>query len=125
MSDAITHYRQLRELTTDELAYVLLMLDDLVAIAYVLDTTPAVLLSHIPIDMPEPEGPFATGSRVTSTQPSFVPGSRGGPGSAASRGCAGGKSGPAASGSGRHITRSSCRERTQSCVNSATWQSEK
>ncbi|MFK0256631.1 DNA-binding protein [Streptomyces sp. NPDC090445] len=35
--------------------------DDLVAIAYVLDTTPAVLPSHIPIDMPEPEGPFATG----------------------------------------------------------------
>ncbi|MEU3046770.1 DNA-binding protein [Streptomyces sp. NPDC006984] len=82
MSDAITHYRQLRELTIDELAHVLLMLDhpisadalaemercarpvtvdDLVAIAYVLDTTPAVLLSHIPIDMPESEGPFATG----------------------------------------------------------------
>ncbi|MFJ5725775.1 DNA-binding protein [Streptomyces sp. NPDC093149] len=82
MSDAITHYRQLRELTIDELAYVLLMLDhpisadalaemercacpvtvdDLVAIAYVLDTTPAVLLSHIPIDVPEPEGPLATG----------------------------------------------------------------
>ncbi|KAB7835739.1 DNA-binding protein [Streptomyces mobaraensis] len=82
MSDAITHYRQLRELTVDELAYVLLMLDhpisadalaemercarpvtvdDLVAISYVLDTTPAVLLSHIPIDIPEPEGPLATG----------------------------------------------------------------
>ncbi|MFJ2419226.1 DNA-binding protein [Streptomyces brevispora] len=81
MSDAITHYRQLRELTIDELAYVLLMLghpisadvlgemercalpvtvDDLVAIAYVLDTTPVVLLSHIPIDMPEPEA-LATG----------------------------------------------------------------
>ncbi|WP_340375920.1 DNA-binding protein [Streptomyces sp. SS7] len=82
MSDAITHYRQLRELSVDELAYVLRMLDhpisadalaemercarpvtvdDLVAIAYALDTTPAVLLSHIPIDMPEPEGPLATG----------------------------------------------------------------
>ncbi|MCM2394192.1 DNA-binding protein [Streptomyces albipurpureus] len=82
MSDAITHYRQLRELTIDELAYVLLMLDhpisadalaemercarpvtvdDLVSIAYALDTTPAVLLSHIPIDMPDPEGPLATG----------------------------------------------------------------
>ncbi|MFD0305198.1 hypothetical protein [Streptomyces sp. NPDC127119] len=35
--------------------------DDLVAIAYALDTTPAVLLSHIPIDMPAPEGPLATG----------------------------------------------------------------
>ncbi|MDQ1031214.1 hypothetical protein QF035_008796 [Streptomyces umbrinus] len=82
VSDAITHYRQLRELTIDELAYVLRMLDhpisadalaemegcarpvtvdDLVAIAYALDATPAVLLSHIPIDMPEPEGPLATG----------------------------------------------------------------
>ncbi|GHB88079.1 hypothetical protein GCM10010306_099000 [Streptomyces umbrinus] len=82
VSDALTHYRQLRELTVDELAYVLRMLDhpisaealaemercarpvtvdDLVAIAYALDTTPAVLLSHIPIDLPEPEGPLATG----------------------------------------------------------------
>ncbi|WP_255306232.1 DNA-binding protein [Streptomyces sp. Wb2n-11] len=82
VSDAITHYRQLRELSVDELAYVLRMLDhpisadalaemercarpvtvdDLVAISYALDTTPAVLLSHIPIDMPEPEGPLATG----------------------------------------------------------------
>ncbi|MFH8574534.1 DNA-binding protein [Streptomyces zaomyceticus] len=82
MSDAITHYRQLRELTIDELAYVLLMLDhpisadvlaemercvrpvtvdDLAAIAYVLETTPAVMLSHVPIDMPEPDGPLATG----------------------------------------------------------------
>ncbi|MER6520197.1 DNA-binding protein [Streptomyces sp. NPDC001553] len=82
MSDAITHYRQLRELTIDDLAYVLLMLDhpisadalaemercarpvtvdDLVALAYVLGTTPAVMLSHIPIDMPEPDGPLATG----------------------------------------------------------------
>ncbi|MFK0180512.1 DNA-binding protein [Streptomyces xanthochromogenes] len=82
MSDAITHYRQPRELTVDELACVLGMLDhvisadalaemercaravtvdDLVAIAYALDTTPAVLLAHIPIDMPEPEGPLATG----------------------------------------------------------------
>lgn len=82
VSDAITHYRQLRELTCDELACVLLMrghpipadavaemercerpvsVDDLVAIAYALDTTPAVLLSHIPIDLPEPEGPFGTG----------------------------------------------------------------
>lgn len=82
VSDAITHYRQLRELTVDELAYVLLMLDhpisadvlaemercvrpvtvdDLVAIAYVLETTPAVMLSHVPIDMPEPDGPLATG----------------------------------------------------------------
>ncbi|MGW7029165.1 hypothetical protein ACWGFX_18510 [Streptomyces xanthophaeus] len=82
MSDTITHYRQLRELTVDELAYVLLMLDhpisadvlaemercvrpvtvdDLAAIAYVRETTPAVMLSHVPIDMPEPDGPLATG----------------------------------------------------------------
>ncbi|MFE7119419.1 DNA-binding protein [Streptomyces sp. NPDC057654] len=82
MSDAITHYRQLRELTIDELAYVLVMLDhpipanalvemeqrarpvtvdDLVAISYALNTTPAVLLSHLPLDMPDPEGPLATG----------------------------------------------------------------
>lgn len=82
VSDAITHYRQLRELTRDELAYVLEMsgyplsadviaemenrdrrvaVDDLVAISYALGTTPAVLLTHIPIDMPSPEGPLATG----------------------------------------------------------------
>ncbi|PUB29633.1 hypothetical protein C8K30_1027 [Promicromonospora sp. AC04] len=82
VSDAITHYRQIRELTRDELAYVLQMaghalsadaiaemenrdrpvgVDDLVAIAYALGTTPAVLLTHIPIDMPAPEGPLATG----------------------------------------------------------------
>jgi transcriptional regulator with XRE-family HTH domain len=82
VSDAITHYRQLRELTRDELAYVLSMsghplspdaiaemenrdrpvtVDDLMAIAHALDTTPAVLLTHIPIDIPAPEGPLATG----------------------------------------------------------------
>lgn len=82
VSDAITHYRQLRELTRDELAYVLEMsghaisadriaemenrdrpvvVDDLVAISYALGTTPAVLLTHIPIDMPDAEGPLATG----------------------------------------------------------------
>jgi hypothetical protein len=82
VSDAITHYRQLRELTRDELSYVLTMaghplssdtigqmenrqrvvtVDDLIALACALDTTPAVLLTHIPIDMPAPEGPFATG----------------------------------------------------------------
>jgi hypothetical protein len=31
------------------------------AIAHALDTTPAVLLTHIPIDIPAPEGPLATG----------------------------------------------------------------
>ncbi|WP_424862861.1 DNA-binding protein [Streptomyces sp. MMS24-I29] len=82
MSDAITHYRQLREFTRDELSYVLEMagyplsadaiglmenrergvtVDDLVALAHALDTTPAVMLAHIPIDMPAPEGPLATG----------------------------------------------------------------
>ncbi|MFE4835528.1 hypothetical protein ACFRAU_12700 [Arthrobacter sp. NPDC056691] len=82
VSDAITHYRQLRELSCDELSYVLSMLgytlssdaiaavenrerpvtvDDLVAISYALGTSPAVLLTHIPIDMPAPEGPLASG----------------------------------------------------------------
>jgi hypothetical protein len=82
VSDAMTHYRQLRELSCDELSYVLSMLgyrlsskaiaamenrerpvtvDDLVAISYALGTSPAVLLTHIPIDMPAPEGPLATG----------------------------------------------------------------
>ncbi|EDY61331.1 MULTISPECIES: hypothetical protein [Streptomyces] len=67
-SDAITHYRQLRELTVDELACVLEMLDhpvsadgraemerdarpvtvdDLVAISCALDAAPVLLLSHI------------------------------------------------------------------------------
>ncbi|MFE4983853.1 MULTISPECIES: hypothetical protein [unclassified Streptomyces] len=36
--------------------------DDLVASAYVLNTTPAVLLSHIPIDMREPRGAFRHGA---------------------------------------------------------------
>src|SRR5438445_378649 len=31
------------------------------AIEHALDTTPAVLLAHIPIDIPAPEGPLATG----------------------------------------------------------------
>lgn len=82
VADAITHYRQLRELTRDELAYVLMMngyhvtadritqmedgtttitVDDLMAIAYALDTTPAVMLTHIPIDMPYGDGPMASG----------------------------------------------------------------
>jgi transcriptional regulator with XRE-family HTH domain len=82
VSALVLHYRQLRELTRDELAYVLSMsghplspdaiaemenrdrpvtVDDLMAIAHALDTTPAVLLTHIPIDMPAPEGPLATG----------------------------------------------------------------
>jgi transcriptional regulator with XRE-family HTH domain len=82
VSDAITHYRQRREMNHDELADVLSTLghplsaralaemenrnrpvtvDDLIALAYALGTTPAVLLAHIPIDMPEPEGPLATG----------------------------------------------------------------
>lgn len=82
VSDAITHYRQLRELSCDELSFVLSMLghmvssdaiaamgnrerpvtvDDLVAISDALGTSPAVLLTHIPINMPAPEGPLATG----------------------------------------------------------------
>lgn len=82
VSDAITHYRQLRELTRDELSYLLsvfdhplspgtiaqmesreipITVDDLMAIAFALDTTPAVLLSHVPIDMPTSDGPLASG----------------------------------------------------------------
>ncbi|WP_256961837.1 hypothetical protein [Streptomyces sp. NRRL B-24572] len=107
MSDAITHYRQLRELTVDELAYVLLMLDhpisadvlaemercvhpvtvdDLVAIAYVLETTPAVMLSHAPIDMPEPDGPLAAGLPNDVDQAELRAGWRGRPRSTARRG---------------------------------------
>ena len=81
VSDAVTHYRQIQELTLDELSYILTMrnhpltpgelydienrtrvitVDDLMALAYSLEVSPSVLLSHIPIEMPSPEGPFAT-----------------------------------------------------------------
>ncbi|SEP54377.1 helix-turn-helix domain-containing protein [Amycolatopsis saalfeldensis] len=90
VSDAITQYRQLCELSRDDLSYVVsergysvsaedirqmenrersVTVDDLVAIAYALDTTPAVLLAHIPIDMPDPEGSLATGLPDDLSQP--------------------------------------------------------
>ena len=82
VSDAVTHYRRIRELTIDELSYVLLMLghelsttdiaaienrtrpatvDDLIALSHALNTSPAVMLSHIPIDLPYNDGPLGTG----------------------------------------------------------------
>lgn len=82
VSDAIRHYRELRQLSRDELTYILsanghdldvddlraiedgisaATVDDLTAIAHALDVTPAGLLSHTPIDQPVPEGPLATG----------------------------------------------------------------
>lgn len=89
-ADAVHHYRQLRDLTLDELAYVLAQLghglttedlrrienaerpatvDDLIAIAAALGARPAILLSHIPIDMPVAEAPLATGLPADVEQP--------------------------------------------------------
>lgn len=71
-ADAVHYYRQLRDLSLDELSYVLAQLghglttrhierreqaatvDDLIAIAAALGSRSAILLSHIPIDMPAP-----------------------------------------------------------------------
>lgn len=91
VADAVTHYRQLRELTLDELSFVLAQdhghgltteelrriedaerpatVDDLVALAAALGTTPAVLLSHIPLDLPDPSAPLATGLPGDVQQP--------------------------------------------------------
>lgn len=89
-ADAVHHYRQLRELTLDELAYVLAQIghglttedlrriecgeraatvDDLVAIAAGLGARPAILLSHILIDTPVPDSPLATGLPADVEQP--------------------------------------------------------
>lgn len=89
VSDAITHYRQINELSCDELSYVLAgngyeltagdiaaiesrkrtaSVDDLMAISFALDVSPAVLLTHIPVDMPFPEGPIATGLPADADQ---------------------------------------------------------
>lgn len=91
VADAVTHYRQLRELTLDELSFVLAQdhghgltteelrriedaerpatVDDLVALAAALGTTPSVLLSHIPLDLPDPSAPLATGLPGDVQQP--------------------------------------------------------
>ncbi|MGC0141406.1 helix-turn-helix domain-containing protein [Pseudactinotalea sp. Z1732] len=82
VASAITHYRELRELSRDELSSLLrrtgheldvdgvravedgistATVDDLTAIAHALGITPADLLSHVPVDQPVPEGPIATG----------------------------------------------------------------
>ncbi|SMX99700.1 hypothetical protein BLIN101_03397 [Brevibacterium linens] len=89
-ADAVHHYRQLRDLSLDELAYVLAQLghglttedlrriehgeqaatvDDLIAIAAALGARPAILLSHIPIDMPVPDTALATGLPADLEQP--------------------------------------------------------
>lgn len=81
-ADAVHHYRQLRELTREELAYVLDKLgygltteelrriedaerpatvDDLIAISAALGARPSTLLSHIPADAPVPDGSVGTG----------------------------------------------------------------
>lgn len=89
-ADAVHHYRQLLDLSLDELAHVLAQLghglttenlrriehgeqaatvDDFIAIAAALGATPAILLSHISIDMPVPETPLATGLPADVEQP--------------------------------------------------------
>src|SRR5690606_21607748 len=90
VADAVTHHRQIQELTVEELSQRLAGLGhdlppaalrdleerrraatvgELVALAYALRTTPAVLLSHIPIDLPHPEGPIATALPADVEQP--------------------------------------------------------
>lgn len=82
VADAVQHHRQLCELSRDELSFVLRQLgydlsaediseienrqrevtvDDLMGLAYALETTPVVMLAHIPIDLPGAEVPLATG----------------------------------------------------------------
>ncbi|MFP3397658.1 hypothetical protein SB749_15110 [Brevibacterium sp. SIMBA_078] len=89
-ADAVHHYRQLRDLSLDELAYVLSQLghglttedlrriehgeraatvDDLVAIAAALGARPEILLSYNPNDMPVPDTPLATGLPADVEQP--------------------------------------------------------
>lgn len=83
VAGAIAHFRKLRDLTCAELAYLLSLnghelgldavlqiergkraatVDDLVALAYVLDVTPNDLLGHVPMPPDAPDGgPIATG----------------------------------------------------------------
>ncbi|MFS0729621.1 helix-turn-helix domain-containing protein [Curtobacterium sp. 1P10AnD] len=81
VADAVSHYRQLRGLTLEDLSDALaevdhrisaddlrwieqgrtvITVDDLVAVAVVLEISPVVLLAHIPIEHPG-EAPLATG----------------------------------------------------------------
>lgn len=89
VANAIAHYRELRQLTRDELTYVLeglghrldpedlrgieqgltiITVDDLLALAVALDVTPAVLLSHMPSEHPR-SGRIATGVPEDLDQP--------------------------------------------------------
>lgn len=89
VADAVTQYRQRCEMTINELSNALLAIghdldpddlqaieqcrsivtvDDLVALAVVLGTTPIALLSHIPIDYPG-DGALATGVPADVDQP--------------------------------------------------------
>ncbi|MEV7960453.1 hypothetical protein AB0O83_43300, partial [Streptomyces sp. NPDC088141] len=63
--------------------------DDLVAIAYALNTTPRCCWRTSPSTCRNPRGLSAQDFPVTSTRPSSAPGSRERPRSTASRGCAG------------------------------------
>lgn len=79
---AVSHYRESLELTIDELAYVAHMaghevtadciraiercerpatVDELMALAVILEVSPTDLLSYVPEDAPLPEHPLATG----------------------------------------------------------------
>ncbi|WP_314301426.1 helix-turn-helix transcriptional regulator [Kocuria palustris] len=82
VGDAVAHYRQSQQISRDELAGSLehhghpisparlrliehgrltVTVDDLVALAYVLSVSPAVLLGHLPLQTPGPEQPLGTG----------------------------------------------------------------
>lgn len=82
VADALTHYRQLRGLTADELAHTVtkngytcsgnditalehgecaITVDVLMALAFGLNVSPLTLLLHIPIDQPYGETSIATG----------------------------------------------------------------
>jgi hypothetical protein len=82
VADAVTHYRQIRELTRDELSEILrrngylisaddlrrieareriVSVDDLMALSYALSTSPARLLAHISVERPTADAPLATG----------------------------------------------------------------
>lgn len=89
-ADAVHHYRQLRDLTREELAYVLDKLghgltvedlrriedaerpatvDDLIAISAALGARPSILLSHVPADVSVPDGSVGTGLPADVEQP--------------------------------------------------------
>lgn len=82
VADGVLCHREACELSRSELAYVLARLghpltveaitaieerrrevsvDDLMALAHALDTTPVMLLGHVPLDMPDAGEPIATG----------------------------------------------------------------